>query len=261
MGAGIDFYEPGAEPDTQFRFKSSHGVDVWTEGEASLLPAYATVGAAVTGTGRATHLRLSGVDSYVVGDTTSQRRYSAANALQATVATAPTMGPVAGGVAGRTYHATAGTVGYIDWSAGSPSSTTIRTTGTAPTALAVVKHRLMVAAGRTLYWVADALPSGPIGSTNGDLTVHIHPSTSWSYTNISESPDAILAAGNDGVTSRIYSVAVTSADVPEFDAPVEVLQLPPGEIIRSMRTYLGTYIVLATSAGIRVGLLGQAGQV
>jgi hypothetical protein len=36
-GAGVKFYEPGNDPDTQFRFESSLGVDVWTQGQLTLL--------------------------------------------------------------------------------------------------------------------------------------------------------------------------------------------------------------------------------
>lgn len=37
LGAGIRFYEPGAEAETANRFATSQGVDVWTQGELSLL--------------------------------------------------------------------------------------------------------------------------------------------------------------------------------------------------------------------------------
>lgn len=46
LGAGVDFYEPGLEEGTRFRFNSSHGVDVWTPGRVTLLP---ELEAAVTG--------------------------------------------------------------------------------------------------------------------------------------------------------------------------------------------------------------------
>ena len=31
-GAGIKYYEPGSEKETQYRFDDSEGVDVWTPG-------------------------------------------------------------------------------------------------------------------------------------------------------------------------------------------------------------------------------------
>jgi hypothetical protein len=38
-GGGITYYEPGSDPTTRYRFKSSVGVDVWTKGQATLLKA------------------------------------------------------------------------------------------------------------------------------------------------------------------------------------------------------------------------------
>lgn len=263
QGAGIEFYEPGAEVDTQYRFNRSHGVDVWTEGQASLLPAMTQAVAAMTGTVRVAHYRHAGADGYVLGHATSMRRYNAAGVLQATSAALAgvTLGPVTG-IAGRTYHSTASAITYLNWSGGGvPTSTAVRTTAAAPTAMAVVKHRLLVATGRSLYWVADTGAGGVLGEGD-DLLIHTHPDASWTWTGISETSDAILLTGNDGVSSRVYALVVgNDAEVPEFESPVEVLQLPPGEIVNDLQTYLGTYIVAATTSGVRVGVLGGEGQV
>lgn len=236
MGAGIDFYEPGAEPDTQFRFRSSHGVNVWTEGQASLLPAMSAAVTSLSGTGRVAHYRHAGADGYVLGHATSMRRYNAAGTLQATSAALAgvILGPVTG-VAGRTYHSTASAITYLDWSGGGvPTSTAVRTTAAAPTAMAVVKHRLIVCVGRSVYWVANTGAGGVIGEGD-DLLVHTHPDENWVWNGIAETSDSILLTGNDGVSSRVYSLSIgNDTDVPEFDSPVEILQLPPGEIINDL---------------------------
>jgi hypothetical protein len=48
---------------------------------------------------------------------------------------------------------------------------------------------------------------------------------------------------------------------PELSVPSVVIDLPEGEIINTFDTYLGTYAVLCTNKGVRVGVLGNEGDV
>ena len=48
---------------------------------------------------------------------------------------------------------------------------------------------------------------------------------------------------------------------PELSVPSVVIDLPEGETINTFDTYLGTYAVLCTNKGVRVGVLGTDGDV
>src|SRR5690606_32270742 len=68
---------------------------------------------------------------------------------------------------------------------------------------------------------------------------------------------------HDGTNSYVFAVTVTSDSegLPEFTGAAEVARLPFGERITCMGTYLGTYVALGTTLGIRIGLVGQQGRV
>jgi hypothetical protein len=48
---------------------------------------------------------------------------------------------------------------------------------------------------------------------------------------------------------------------PELSVPSVVIDLPEGEIINTFDTYLGTYAVLCTNKGVRVGVIGNEGDI
>jgi hypothetical protein len=67
-------------------------------------------------------------------------------------------------------------------------------------------------------------------------------------------------AGKSAVFASVLETASAGA-VPTVSIPFSVAELPAGEVIYSMITYLNTYIVLGTSLGVRVGLIGNNGQI
>jgi hypothetical protein len=123
-----------------------------------------------------------------------------------------------------------------------------------------VKSRLLVAVGRYIYWV-DHTVSGQVLETDGIEVAD--GGEGWEWVDIADSPDAILMAGGDGTNSYVYAVSVTTGedDLPVFTSATEVARLPYGERIRCMGTYLGTYVALGTSLGVRIGLTGEQGRV
>lgn len=129
-----------------------------------------------------------------------------------------------------------------------------------PTKVWWVKGRLFAAVGQNLYWI-NHLSVGTIESDG--LVVATGPTPTWRWTDVSQTADAILLAGSDGVKSSVSSLTVSDDEsgLPVFTGAREVAEMPPGETIRSMFAYLSTYIILATSGGIRIGLVGDNGTV
>lgn len=157
---------------------------------------------------------------------------------------------------GRVYHGRSGAVGYTSPGVGE----TVVATCTGDARVWWVKSRLIVAVGTKLYWVNHTV-NGQVVEVDG---IEIADGgTGWTWIDIADSPDSILLAGHDGTNSAIYSVTVTDDGVglPEFTGAAEVARLPYGERITCMGTYLGAFVALGTSRGIRIGLVGDSGRV
>lgn len=78
----------------------------------------------------------------------------------------------------------------------------------------------------------------------------------WRWTGICEGPTAIYLGGYAGNTGRIYAVTIdTSANPPTLEAPYTVAELPQGEVVTSVISYMATYLVIGTNKGVRVATI------
>ena len=114
--------------------------------------------------------------------------------------------------------------------------------------------------------VASAATTGKFLNTTTPAPHYIHPQTDWTWTTISEGPQAIYVGGFSRKNSSIYKITLdltnaNSLGFPELSVPSVVIDLPEGEIINTFDTYLGTYAVLCTNKGVRVGVLGNDGDI
>lgn len=257
LGAGIKWYEPGAEPDTQYRFGTSQGVDVWTEGEVSLLhdvvntPGFDTAATVLT-------FRREGVDGFVrASGTALSWTGSPSGSLTATLASGGATQPAA---SGRIVW-----VGHTDrvskWDTTGTGTLTVPLTCTGTARVWWIKQRLFVAVGNKLYWLGPSA-TGEV-ETDGTLVAE-HPDPDWSWSDVCDTPDAVLLSGFSASESAVLAVtldATGSDPLPALSAPYQVASFPRGEQVSCMGTYLGAYVVLGTTAGVRVGVVGQGGQV
>lgn len=157
---------------------------------------------------------------------------------------------------GRVYYGRTDAVGFVT----PGSEETVLATCTGQARAWWVKSRLFVAVGQKLYWVNHAVN----GQTIPDDAVEIADGgEGWEWVDVADTPDAILMAGHDGTNSYVFAVTVStdSEGLPEFTGAAEVARMPYGERITCMGTYLGTYVALGTTLGIRIGLVGQQGRV
>jgi hypothetical protein len=114
--------------------------------------------------------------------------------------------------------------------------------------------------------VASAATTGKFLNTTTPAPHYIHPQTDWTWTTISEGPQAIYVGGFSRKNSSIYKITLdltnaNSLGFPELSVPSVVIDLPEGEIINTFDTYLGTYAVLCTNKGVRVGVIGNDGDI
>jgi hypothetical protein len=114
--------------------------------------------------------------------------------------------------------------------------------------------------------VASAATTGKFLNTTIPAPHYVHPQTDWTWTTISEGPQAIYVGGFSRKNSSIYKMTLDLANAntlgfPELSVPSVVIDLPEGEVINTFDTYLGTYAVLCTNKGVRVGVLGNDGDI
>lgn len=99
-------------------------------------------------------------------------------------------------------------------------------------------------------------------ATNNALPVYVHPNTKWIWTGITEGPNAIYVSGYAGDSSSIYRLSLdTQGNVPLLSKAVTAADMPSGEYVTSLASYIGKYMVFGTNKGVRVGQIDTSGYV
>jgi hypothetical protein len=264
LGAGIKYFEPIQEESLRFQYTESKGVDVWTRGQATLLNATASF---YTGAAPAQMIGVNDGtnDCILVTDGTALKKITSAGSAStytqagtaSTIYSLTTNGTQYFFVNGSTVHR-----GNIS---GSTSDTEIYlAASTTRATIRYVKQRLIVAIGPAIY----ELNPNASASTALPTALYTHPNSSWVWSSISEGPQAIYISGYDpnGTSSSVFKIILdpttpNSLGFPTLETPTVIIDLPSGERINDFDVYLGTYAVLATSAGFRIGVADATGDV
>ena len=97
-------------------------------------------------------------------------------------------------------------------------------------------------------------------ATNNTLPIYSHPNASWVWTGICEGPNAIYVSGYAGDSSTVYRLSLdTSGAVPLLTKALTAADMPRGELVHSLGSYIGKYMVFGTNKGIRVGQIDTSG--
>ena len=262
-GTGITFYDPahpGQVADHEFRrFADSKNVDVWTQGQVTLLKETANMTGVTTGTYKLISVMDSTTNKIVAWTpaNTTIKNYTADG-------TAVTYSHVvtAGLDTATLAVATDGTRLFVadndhiyEGLISSPTSgyTEFYNTGSEQVVLGWVKQRLVGGIGASIYELTGA--SG--GSHTLPTPVYTHPNTAWVWSSISEGGSAIYAAGYAGGNSAIYKFVLSTAGVmPTLTSGIVAAQLPIGEIVYKIESYLG-YLMIGTNKGMRVASISD----
>ena len=255
LGAGIKYFEPAQDESLRFQYTESKGVEVFTKGQVTLLNTTASFQAATTP-------QLIGVNDgtndcivFSSGTTINKKTSAGADTVYTQAGTASTIYSIT--TNGKQYFFINGTHVHRGNLAGSTSDTEIyNASSTTRGTIRFVKQRLIAAINNKIYEL-DANNSS--GALPGALFTH--PNTSWVWSSISEGPSAIYISGYDpnGTSSSVFKIQldVTNANslgFPSLETPTVIIDLPEGEHINDFDVYLGTYAVLATNKGFRVGV-------
>ena len=262
-GTGIKFYDPvhtGSTLEHEYRrFADSKNVDVWTPGQVTLLKETANMTGVTTGVYKLisyADASLSKVIAWTPANTTIKSFQADGTAVTySDVVTAgldtATLAVVSDGshlFVADNDHIYSGelstpTAGYTEY----------YNTGSERVVMAWVKQRLVAGIGASVYELTAAR-----GSTHTLPTpVYTHPNSDWTWSSISEGGSAIYAAGHNGGNSAIYKFNLSTAGVmPTLTSGIVAVQLPIGEIVYKIESYLG-YLMIGTNKGMRVASISD----
>lgn len=249
-GAGILYYEPGAEEDTQYRFAESSGLDVWTPGQVSAHHKMSLVQAA-GGTCFVANAGTNGTTQYVV--------YLSDTAVLGWDGSSYALNAPAAGHNGRYYFFGYKNYYKVGW-AGAPSPTIGIWAGDPNTVIAknaivepkvwYAKDRLIVSHGANLFEVPP-LATTPVDLNDPTVAIHKPQDQQTVWIDVVDGPAAIYAAHRCGIV-RFALEDAGSGSTPKLSQAYRVLELPQGETLKAMFGYLGRFLVLSTTSGIRV---------
>jgi len=265
FGAGIKYFEPIQEESLRFQYTESKGVDVWTRGQATLLNDTASF---YTGSAPA---QLIGVndgtnDCIIFTDGTALKKQATSAGSPTTISQAGTASTIYSLTTdGSNYYFINGTKIHKGSVGATPADSEIYNTPSVTRAtIRYVKQRLLVAIGPAIYELnANATSSAALPTA-----LYTHPNSSWVWSSIAEGPQAIYVSGYDpnGTSSSVFKIALdptisNALGFPTLETPTVIIDMPNGERINDFDVYLGTYAVLATSLGFRVGVANTTGDI
>ena len=263
LGAGIKFFEPIQEESLRFQYTESKGMDIWTRGQATLLNDTASfysgsAPAQMVGVNDGTN------DCIFVTDGSTLKKITTGGS-STTISQAGTASTIYSLTTnGTSYYFINGTHIHRGSVGATPADAEIyNASGTTRATIRYVKQRLIAAIGNVIYEL-NANHGG--GSLPGAFFTH--PNANWVWSSIAEGPQAIYISGYDpnGTSSSVFKISLdpttaNSLGFPTLETPTVIIDMPSGERINEFDVYLGTYAVLATSAGFRVGVADATGDI
>lgn len=252
-GAGQPYAEAlESNPDvTRFRFATGGSIDPWTPGAVQATKSWSTVSSVTTGS-----------NPLLIADDTGKVLIANGTSLGYTSSSSAPTSITWGGSGsilsltqdGTSYYAGDSTGIYKGTLPGSAGSL-VWNTGSSNVTMRFVKQRLVAGIGPSVY---ELVGSGPTLPT----PLYTHPSTAWKWTSITEGPNSIYLSGYAGSVSAIFRITVTtSGSTISLSAPIVVAELPRNEIVHTIYSYLGTFLGVGTSKGLRIAEINTDGSI
>lgn len=258
MGAGITSTEPLSVPaeEARFRFTASQGADPWTPGELKLLHDTAL---AQSGTSASQGCLGVADDTMLFFEGANVKKVvlSGGTWTPSTVTS-----PLANDPVSLTTNGTdvflAGSTEIAKADVSTLSFSVIYNSATALSFTRWLKQRLIAADGVDLVEITDVSPVSPPAAI--PAAFFSHPAADWVWSDAAEGPEAIYVAGYASDTSAIYSIGLTeNAGAYDLGTPAQVVDMPRGERVLSLYSYIGTYLIVGTNKGVRVAQIRDGG--
>jgi hypothetical protein len=255
-GAGERYYD--ADASDNFRFYESNNIDVFSDtGSITLVKAttqFSTVGITAkpaTTNGGAFYIQGGNV-YYYNASTNTATSTSLATSVTAQVLASDGNSAIVGSNEGVYTVSTSMVVSKI-WNKPNTATTSFTVQ-----AIGFVKDRIVIGVNENntqavVYELArfPNTPPATIGNTEERYTFK-DPNLVWN--SVGELNSAIIVGYTLGAISRVLSFAIDeTSPLAAIKDPIVIAELPRGETLNQVRTYLNEYVVMATTAGVRIG--------
>lgn len=262
-GEGLLFQDPIQSRfgnEYGIRYGSGYGVNPWVDGKLTLLKRTSQQKSAASANVYTQGFVSSGTNYYWHANTNTLTRIDAAGTN-----TAVTWGGAANiqtlTNSGDKYYVASTEGIYRGTNAAAGTKLWNNTDGTTTYTtfvLGYAKQRLMCAANNAILELG-ADPAAP--PVNLPAPKYIHPNANFVWTGFAEGTNAIYAAGHDGYRGYIYKFTLSDSTggLPALTSGILAATLPDGETLLSIYTYLGAFVGLGTSRGMRVGQIDTNG--
>ena len=253
-GSGLSTAEPleANEEESQFRYKEGGGVNPWTAGELTLLHETASVHSS-----SATNMSVLGVQTGILFREDAVLTYID-NAGTATAVTWGGTGNIGSMTDTGQYYLVSNDTGIYRGDLPSGTGTLIYNNKSTPsyTLIRWIKSRVMYADGVDIHEITDLTPS----SASLPTALFSHPNSDWEWTDFADGPTSIYVSGYSLENSAIYRIGIsTTATTTTLSQPVIVAEMPRGEDILSMYSYVGSFLIIGTTNGVRVASINDDG--
>ena len=273
LGGGITYQEPivGTPDEVKFQFSDSVGIDPWTPGQLSLLHSTSLSQASTARSGVFSTI-ISGVE-YLV-KVTGSAAVTARVTLTTTAGTTTTVINNSAITEEILYAAMGGNdlmmvtptkVWRYSFDAVSPAlhqDYAINTANAASAFISYVKQRFMLGftdtAKNTFVYelvrnTGSSINISTLTAVNGSSTLPI----GFRFMGITESSGAIYVGGFSGDEGLALKISVDTAG--SLSTMTTVLVLPRGEKLTALYGYLGTFVAVGTSKGVRIAIADAEG--
>ena len=253
-GSGLSTAEPleANEEESQFRYKEGGGVNPWTAGELTLLHETASVHSS-----SATNMSVLGVQTGILFREDAVLTYID-NAGTATAVTWGGTGNIGSMTDTGQYYLVSNDTGIYRGDLPSGTGTLIYNNKSTPsyTLIRWIKSRVMYADGVDIHEITDLTPS----SASLPTALFSHPNSDWEWTDFADGPTSIYVSGYSLENSAIYRIGIsTTTTTTTLSQPVIVAEMPRGEYILSMYSYVGSFLIIGTTNGVRVASINDDG--
>lgn len=258
LGAGITYMDSASDQSLSKRFGDSCGINPFTKGQASLIRSSTIVHS--TASSKALVSYSNGGEEGVLHANGTALTKIKSDGTTASVTWGGASTILALCTDGGNYYAVDSSGIYRGALPGG-AGTKIYNFGGGITKATIgyAKDRLILTTNALVYELTNTAPGSP---QSLPTALSSGPQNGWTWSAITDAPDAILMAGYAGDTSSIYAITLDPASaVPALLAPKNVQDLPKGEVVYTISSYMGTYIVVGTSLGVRVGQIGNEGRI
>lgn len=273
LGGGITYQEPivGTTEEVKFQFSDSIGVDPWTPGQLSLLHSTSLTQASTARSG-VFSTEISGVE-YLV-KVTGSAAVTARVTLTTTAGSSTTVINNSAITEEILYAAMGGNdlmmvtptkVWRYSFDQASPAlhqDYAINSGNAASAVIAYVKQRYILAytnvSNNTFVYelarnTGSSINISTLTAVNGSTTLPI----GFRFMAVAESSSAIYIGGFSGDEGLAFKISVDTNGA--LTTMVTVLVLPRGETLTAMYGYLGTFVAIGTSRGVRIAVADSSG--